>query len=598
MRKLMQRLKTKLAFWAKVPPKRKRLFRWLFPVALIFLLILIFGGRREKTTELTWQVKPGDFKVTVLAGGTLKAVQSQDIISEIEGQSTILDIVPEGTVVTEADVNDGKVLVRLDSSRVGEQLAQEEINLQNAETTLTDAREGYQIQINQNDTNIRQGELTLTFARMALEKYLGSRLTEAVLKQKGEVKPGEIFASPDLEGDAQRQLKQFNNAIDLAKEQLSRDQETLDWTKKLADKGYATRGEQDADSLAVKQRLVETQQAQTAYLLFKNYDFVKDLTKLLSDYREAGEGLIRIKANARSQLSQAQNRMVTRQASYQLTQNRVKRYQTQVEKSTIIATQPGIVVYASSANPFQSRQGPIQAGATVNQRQAIITLPDISRMSVELKVPESSIDKIREGQSARVTVDAFPGMSVTGKVSKMALLPDATMRWMNPDINVYTVAVVLDQGMPDLRPGMSTQVEILVAERKNVLSIPLSALHVSAGNYSCVKLVRRRPIEVPVVIGLSNDSFVEVQNGLKRGDVVLLSGAATLPTLVTETPKAEKVGPADVGTGTQQPVSGQPAEPAGGKTGGKTNVNTGMENTGGAPRPPRQRPIIREQTPN
>ena len=224
----MQRLKTKLAFWAKVPPKRKRLFFWLLLVAFIFLLILMLSGRKEKTTELTWRVQPGDLKVTVLAGGTLKAVRSQDIISEVEGQSTILDIVSEGTVVTEEDIKEGKVLVRLDSSKVGEQLAQEEINLQNAETALTDARENYQIQLNQNDSNIRKGELSLTFARMELEKYLGSRLTEAVLKQKGEVKPGEIFASPDLEGEAQRQMKQFKNAIDLAKEQLSRDQDRLD----------------------------------------------------------------------------------------------------------------------------------------------------------------------------------------------------------------------------------------------------------------------------------------------------------------------------------------------------------------------------------
>jgi len=596
MRKLIQILKNKLTFWAKVPPKIKRLFSWLLPVVFIFLLILIFGVRKEKITGLTWQVKSGDFRVTVLAGGTLKAVQSQDIISEVEGQSTILDIVPEGTVVTEEDIEDGKVLVRLDSSRMVEQLAQEEISLQNAETELTDAREGYQIQLNQNDTNVRKGELSLTFARMELEKYLGSRLTEAVLKQKGEVKPGELFASPDLEGEAQRQMKQFKNAIDLAKEQLSRDQDRLDWTKKLVEKGYATRGEQEADSLAVQQRQVETEQAQTVYLLFKDYDFPKALTKFLSDFREAGEELTRIKANARSQASQDQNRLVTRQASYQLTQNRVKRYWTQVEKSTIIATRPGIVVYASSANPFRSSQ-PIQVGATVHQRQAIITLPDISLMSVELKVPESSIDKIREGQTAWVTVDAFPGMSVTGKVSKMALLPDATMRWMNPDINVYMVEVVLDQEMPDLRPGMSTQVEILVAERKNVLSIPLSALHVSAGNYRCVKLVRRRSIEVPVAIGLSNDSFVEVQSGLKRGDVVVLSGAATLPTLVSETPKVEKVGPIEVGTGSEQPVSGPPAEPAGG-TSGRTDRKTGVENAGSVPRPARQRPIIREEKPN
>jgi len=574
-------------------------------IALVLLSVFTGIFRRENQPLLTAKVKRGDLKVTVTEGGNLQALRSQDIASQVEGQTTILEIVPEGTVVTDEDVKQGKVLVRLDSSKIAEQLAQEEINLQSADANLTEARENYQIQKNQNDSNIRKGELNLIFAQMELEKYVGKELAGIMLEQKPEAKPGEFISHKSLSGEALRQKQQLQNAIDLAKEEASRAQDKLEWTKKLVDKGYATRSELEADSLAAQRQTVEVNQAQASYQIFVSYDFPKELTKRLSDVREAREELTRIKGTARAQLAQAANRQSTRQASYLLTSNRVTRFRSQVEQCLIKATQPGIVVYASSSNPFRASQ-PIQAGTTVYQRQSLITLPDISTMTVEMKIPESSIDKVREGQPAVIRVDAFPNAAFTGKVSKISLLPDATMRWMSPDINVYAVQVLLDStGSTDLKPGMTAQVEILVNETKQALMAPVSALQSSGGKYFCARQARGRTVSVPVTIGLNNEAYVEILSGLKEGDTVVLAGASGPPETVRESPRQSKIQPQETNgeekptartsgpqtaapqTPAQQPASVQQPKP---EPAGTEQAAPSARRS----RPPRPEPVLKE----
>jgi hypothetical protein len=70
-----------------------------------------------------------------------------------------------------------------------------------------------------------------------------------------------------------------------------------------------------------------------------------------------------------------------------------------------------------------ARGGSIREGASVRERQAIITIPDMTRMAVDVKIHETYIKKVRKGQKARVTVDAFPDKVLTGEVTKSACCP-------------------------------------------------------------------------------------------------------------------------------------------------------------------------------
>src|SRR5205814_1984907 len=138
---------------------------------------------------------------------------------------------------------------------------------------------------------------------------------------------------------------------------------------------------------------------------------------------------------------------------------------------------PGLVVYASSEDRgmYGGDQSPIQEGTTVRERQAIISIPDPKSIGVRINVHESALNKVKEGQRARVKVDAFPEKWFRGKVVKLSAMPSGANRWQNPDLKVYPTDVSISDAPPQLRPGMSAKVEIEIAEIPDALTVPVQA---------------------------------------------------------------------------------------------------------------------------
>src|SRR5882672_5261041 len=99
----------------------------------------------------------------------------------------------------------------------------------------------------------------------------------------------------------------------------------------------------------------------------------------------------------------------------------------QLEKCTLRAKKTGLVVYGGARDDqfYYGGEERIREGASVRERQAIITIPDLTRMSVNVKIHESYIKKVKKGQKARMTVDAFPDDILTGEVTKVGVLPDS-----------------------------------------------------------------------------------------------------------------------------------------------------------------------------
>ena len=103
----------------------------------------------------------------------------------------------------------------------------------------------------------------------------------------------------------------------------------------------------------------------------------------------------------------------------------------------------------------------------------------------------------------------------------MAPLPDATT-FANPNVKVYTTQVKMDQPLSGLRPGMTAQVEIIVSELDNVLSVPVEAIVQYDDKYHVAVKKTDGVIEWrEVTLGMSNQKFVEVKQGIKSGDLVV-----------------------------------------------------------------------------
>ncbi|MCX5771865.1 MAG: efflux RND transporter periplasmic adaptor subunit [Candidatus Hydrogenedentes bacterium] len=182
---------------------RLRLVVKLAVVAVLALGVLRFFTKAETVTGLsgtTFTVARGTLKIDVTEGGSIDALESQEIKSEVQGQTKILSIVEEGYSVTPEDVENGKVLVELDATELLEKQISEELEYQNSLAAYTEAREAYDIQINQNRSDITAAELEVKFALMDLEKYLGKVAAKGITEQ---LPKEEAMASsapmPDLE---------------------------------------------------------------------------------------------------------------------------------------------------------------------------------------------------------------------------------------------------------------------------------------------------------------------------------------------------------------------------------------------------------------
>ncbi len=501
----------------------------------VVVAIVVFGFLRQRAGGSDdsnpgiglFTVKRGDLTISVTESGSIKAIKSEDIKSKVEGRATIVNIVPEGTIITAEDVNNGKVLVELDASTLKEQLAQRKIELAGAEAAFADANETYLIQLKQNESDITAAELKVRFALMDFQKYVGETVAQKAIDEVKRDPNSRIDTALLLQeiedhnsgGESSQKSKELQDNIALAKSTLERATGKLDWTEKLRLKEYVSETELLADRLEVQSLTIKRDQAEITLDLFRRYDFPKQVQQLQSDYNESKLELERVEASARSKLAQAKAKLVSARATYELQTQRLEKLYSQIEACVIKAPAAGQVVYWSSTERWSRFK--IEQGAEVPEGYKIITIPDASEMKAEIKVHETWIDKIEPNQPAKITVAAFPEKTFTGKVLKKAPLADQT-DFLNPDLKVYLTDVSIDGTHDALRTGMTADVEVIINDLHDVLYVPIQSVTTMEEKKICYvmgSVVEKREVET----GLFNENFVEIKSGLTEGEKVLLN---------------------------------------------------------------------------
>jgi HlyD family secretion protein len=527
----------------------KRILLILICVVVIFA-VGAFGLIRQRiggsnpSADL-FAVKRGDLAISVTERGDIKAVKSVQIRSKVQGMATIVNIVPEGTMVTPEDVNNGKVLVELDSSKLKEQLPLREIDLATAEASFADANESYLIQVKQNESDITAAELKVEFALLDLQKYLGATVTQKLVAKSNagpdsRIKIASFLEDPNsLGGEASQTLRELTGNITLAKSNLEKAAHSLEWTEKLHEKQYVAETELRKDRLD-KQRLeIDAEKAEIALKLFKLYEFAKQTRQFLSDYNESKLQLERTKARARAQLAQAKAKLGSARSTLGMQKQRLEKLHEQIKACTIRAPAPGQVVYWSSTRRWVRVR--IMQGAEVPEGYGIITIPDTSKMKIEINVHETWIGKIQLGQETKIMVEAFPDTTFTGKVTKKLPLAAQTGPW-DPDVKVYTTDVTFERTHDFLKTGMTGKVEVLVDELQDILYVPIQSVVTEADETRICYVMASKHVEKrEVETGWFNDNFVEIRAGLTEGEKVLLNPVRwTAPELADEQGETEQ----------------------------------------------------------
>ena len=518
--------------------EKKKKLKKLLPWITILVVIISIGGyfllKKDFTkiitadgSYITHVARKGDLRISVTENGEIKALNSKDLKSEVEGQTTIISIVSEGTEITEEDVKNKKILVELDSANIKEKLTQQEITFLKAEASLTEAKESLDIQIKQNHSDIQAGQLNVRFALMDLQKYLGETIANRIVEGQIDILENQnqiehMLDDPNLGGEALQTIRELDGDIYLKEQNLELAKSKYDWTEKLFEKEYVSLSEKDADRLDKEQKEINQRRSKTAKELFVDYEFQKQTQKLYSDYVESKRELDRTESLARSKLAQAQAQLGSEEATYKLQKERLEKLKRQFDACIIVAPAPGQVVYSSSTDSWLRQRRPIEIGGEVRERQSIISIPDPSVMKVDIKVHETWIDKIQPGQKASITIAAFPDQKFTGEVIKKSPLADPE-NWLNPDLKVYSTDVRIDGVNQFLKTGMTGKVEVIIQELRDVISVPIQAVINHQGQKVCFVLENNKPVIRSVETGQFNDSFVQITKGINANDVVVLN---------------------------------------------------------------------------
>jgi HlyD family secretion protein len=197
-----------------------------------------------------------------------------------------------------------------------------------------------------------------------------------------------------------------------------------------------------------------------------------------------------------------------------------------------------------------------------NAGTVLLTIADMSVIQGEVEVDETNIPSVALGQTGKISIDAIPDRSFKGHVTEIGnspIQPAAGTTQTAQQATNFKVVVVLDEAVPDVRPGFTCTADITTARRKNVASVPIPAVAVRELIYDAkgnvvkpprtnqrrssavpappapelepgqtrketdgVFVVRDGRAEfVPIKIGIAGDKYFEVLSGVKPGDQVI-----------------------------------------------------------------------------
>jgi multidrug resistance efflux pump len=328
------------------------------------------------------------------------------------------------------------------------------------------------------------------------------------------------------DGEAKQQLRSLQDDLQVAQEELLLARDRIAGQRRLEARGFITPTELEAEELNLNKANNKMEQEETSLKLYIQYTFPKEAEEKLSDYENAVMSYQRqVKENVAEKAQEAA-RYSSAERKYNLERVKLADVNEQIELATITAQRPGLVVYgAANQNSMRYRsssQEAIQEGATVRERQSILTIPDMREMAVKVNIHESAVQRVAVGQSVKVSVDAFPDEQLTGVVTKVAVVADSANSFMNPDLKVYPTTIKIDGTHEWLRPGMSAEVDILVRSLEDVVYIPIQAVTYFGDKRVVYVSNRGRAERREIEIGAFSDSYIEIVSGLEAGEEVLL----------------------------------------------------------------------------
>ncbi len=404
-------------------------------------------------------IERNDFELVVTERGTIESSGSTEIRSQVQATDpsgvSILRIIEEG-----AEVEEGDFLVELDASSLLSDRTLQKVKVNTAEAAQVEAKNKYET------------------ALIAREEYLHGKFVQ------------------------ERQT--FQSEVFVKEEDVSRAEEYLAYSRKLAAKGYINDLQLEADQFAVEKSKTELEAAKTKLRVLEKYTKLKEMKTLDSE-------ILITKAKWEAD-----------QNSYELEVSRLAAIEDQIEKCLILAPRAGTIKYAHGNNQWNNNDFVVEEGAKVRERQIIIRLPDVTKMQVEVLINESLIQHIKKGMAATISPVGSEDKVLKGEVIRVNQYAEPS-NWRRANVKDYKVIIRIDESSDIVKTGMTVSASISSMFVPDTIQAPVESVYAHGDKFFCFVDSRGKLEPREVACGLTNDRFFVVNSGLKEGDRVAMN---------------------------------------------------------------------------
>jgi multidrug efflux pump subunit AcrA (membrane-fusion protein) len=557
---------------------------------------------------LTHKIKREMMKITIVDRGSVESAENNEITCKVKAKSqggaasTIRWIIDNGSFVKKGDT-----LVELDDSALQDQLLTQQIDLANAEGAWLQAEEQYKIDVSDAEGAIKTAEVNLAVKKIQLEEYIKGLFTQSQV---------------DLE-----------NQLTMARSDVVMWEERSAWSERMSRPGrqYVTVAQAEADRARLLSCKLTLKKIETQYQVLNDLTKEKTVTDYRGQVEEAVRQVERGKLQYEAKRLKADTDRKAKYLVYDKALSKARDTEKEIEHCLIKAPKDGMIVYyLEERSRFGGgKQRFIAQGEPVDENQKLMTIPNLKRMVVNAKVHEAMRPRVKadvkkptgfstlvefgtyqqpnlwtavttaatfndkevrtpflndyrkaeqelvsDGQKAWVRFAAFPGQRLKGHVKSVAEVASQNDIFAS-DVKVYQTYVSIDDYLDGLKPGMDAEVTIEVdSQPEPVLALPLQALLGSVdmgAKRKCFVITEDGPQMRDITLGMSNETMVEVKEGLEEGDEVVLNPGV----LLTERQRMEY--------GIQAPRSGQDEKAGPGGRGGRGGQGKGKGGGPGGP---------------
>jgi HlyD family secretion protein len=353
-------------------------------------------------------------------------------------------------------------------------------------------------------TEVKQGDELVRLDTKELEENLSLSKTNVYKSRASLAKTTAGLATAKIsirayeQGQYITQLMEREKAVAISEANLKASRKMLLRSDGLFKQGFVTELEVQSQSLTVEQAQLELMVSRT------RLDVLKRFTRAMELETRRGE------------LTAGHSYVKRDEAELAMNLSRRTRAKEELTNCVIRASRGGLVIYPLPA-PWKN-EPEITEGVNVRYDQVLLLMPDLSRMQIKVGIHEEMIERIQVGLPVTVVLT---DLTLEAKISSVASVTRPAAWWTGNMVKYDTIIDLPSAG--GLRPGMTAVVKVVLAEHRDVLSVPVAAVVEAENGHLCWVKTSRGIEPRPLELGDSNDEFIVVLGGLNEGDKVLLN---------------------------------------------------------------------------